>query len=144
MSVREITVNPAGQKGYALFLEQPNNHVPVVYVFTEDYIRYVLVRQNMQIATQLGITYNPPQDGNPAQIVEWLNSIYRAQNWVDRQPHMVELVDVLNDFKISETDMNKAIVAVPKRYNIMFGAMLEPWYPELVASPRVPLPASPM
>jgi hypothetical protein len=143
MSVREIQLGPSGGRGFLLCLEKPNERTPMVYVFTEDYVKYILHGQNRIIADKLGIGYQV--EGDPIKVVQWLHSVYMAQNWVDRTPHMVEMVDVLHDFKKNETNMEKAVTEVKKRYNLMFGSVLDPPYPELIPLPfpRVPLPASP-
>lgn len=144
MSVRELTINPAGQKGYGIFLEDPKSRLPQIYVMTENYAKYILVRQNMEIGKGLNINYDPPRDGSCMKICEWTHAVYMAQNWIDRTPHMVEKVDFFRDFKVNETDQSKAIVEVQNRHNVMFGQFLDPPYPEMLPALRIPIPTSPL
>jgi hypothetical protein len=143
MTIRELTLSPAGQKGFGMFLTKPNDKSSMVYVFTVDYVKHILTRQNMQIAQQYGLNYTPSPDGNPTQPVTWIHAVYLAQGWESKEPHMVELVDDFYDFKTNETDFSKAVLNIKKRYNVMFGAILDPPYPELVPVLRLPLPTSP-
>jgi hypothetical protein len=142
MSVRELTLSPAGQKGWGVFLTKPDDKSGKIYVFTQDYVKYVLIRQNLEMAKTLGLDYEA-QPGNYLHIVSWTHAVYLAQGWQSREPHMVELVDDFYDFKTNETEVTKAIVDVKKRYNIIFGSLLDPPYPELIPVLRLPLPTSP-
>jgi hypothetical protein len=142
MSVRELTLSPAGQKGFGMFLTRPDDKSARIYAFTQDYVKYVLIRQNMEMATKLQLDYQP-QTSNQLHTVSWTHAVYLAQGWESREPHMVEVVDDFYDFKSNETELSRAVVDIKKRFNIVFGSLLDPPYPELLPVFRLPLPTSP-
>lgn len=149
MTIKSVVLS-VNNNGYGVFLENKATHEPVISVMTKAYIERVLGTVNPFIAQQLQekgipIKYDPPKDNNPEKILEFTHSVFLAQGYVDRTPHLVEVVESLYDFNEKEPDFQKAIIEIKKRYNLhLGGSFLVPPYPETVPVIHMPLPTSPI
>lgn len=149
MTIKSVVLSP-NENGYAVFLEKKDTHEPVISVMTKRYILHVLATVNPYISAQLKekgipLEYKEPADKNPEKILDFTHSVFLAQGYVDRTPHVVEVVGSLYDYNDKETDFQKAILEIKSRYNLhLGGSFLVPPYPEQIPLMHLPLPTSPI
>ena len=135
MSVTKVALNPQ-DTGYAIALNDKEGKQFVI-VMTKQYVNKILVPTITTIASSY-------QSQDPEKDVKTMEKIMLQAGYVDRTPHMCELVDALYDYKDSE-DKDKVIIEMKKHYNLFAGGtILAPPYPEYIPSIFIPFLSSPI
>jgi hypothetical protein len=147
MAWNKVMMNMANNdSGYAVFLEMPQTHKPVINVMTEKYVKNIIPFANAVYMKNMGLgDYQPPADRNSEKLITDLHQLFLTMGYTDRTPHGIEIADQLFDYNENEQNPDKKIIEVKKRYQLMMGGtLLVPPYPELLPMPFMPLPPSPI
>jgi len=149
MTVTEVVLNPMGDTGYAIILQQPvkdqaNNKVVLidkVLVCTKNYVQKVLPVMNKTFNDK----YVPPENMDSMAIATFTHNSLISSGYISKDPSFVEVVDEFYDIKEGETDPQKAIINRKKHYNLhMNGTLLIPPYPEVIPTFHLVIPRSPI
>jgi hypothetical protein len=156
MAWNKIVLSPVtGENGYAVFLEVKETKKPMINVLTEKYVKRIVPLANAIWTNNLKASYpnlgdyKPPDDGDPQKSEKMVKSMHdllmMTGQYNDMTPHTLEIADQLLDYNESISDPNQAIIDIRRRYQLMFnGTVLIPGYPEMLPTPFIPLPRSPI